>query len=483
MNFKSLCILLLIPVSVMAGVSNDVNLLQVRVGRPTLTLGPAGNIVDNFFNSIKFNNSFLCFTANSTSYQMTGTSLMCGNSSLIAKLTAVANGYADCGLWVNDTLISPTNSKNIYALAHAETACNYSIGQTHKSMTITESTDSGKTWTLLGQIITGTDAPTSGQTTGEGDCTGVLGSDNYYYLYCLRDSDYKTIVARAPATAPPISGTWKKYYNGAWTSPGLGGNATALTAYGAASRWLEKDYTMLLSSPSGNSGIIASFSSNHINFFSLTDPLLISDNSSWTRSANSTELLAYVSVLGEQGGRIWSNGQFMMTYMYLEPGANFGSRYLVNRNVTVTLGKIINNGSTPQVGVELSRWLNSSTNPQGFWTTTAAVPGAFSYYDKLGYMMTRAMTGAAAPKTVAIEECQGNWQGTIDHVITPNGTCVNAGYTRLRTLGWLYQSHQPNTTALYRCWSPSKYKSHFASIDSSCEGETTEYILGYILTQ
>jgi hypothetical protein len=482
-KFKILLIYLL-PTSIFASnINQDVTLIQVRVGHPTITLGPVGNMIDNLFNSTKLSNGYLCFTANATSYLMTGSDPLCQGSALTAVLGPVANGYANCGLWVNDTLVDPTNSSHLYAFAHGEADCNYQIGQTNKSMEIAQSFDGGQTWALSGQIITGTDSPTVGKTTGEGDCNVIPDTDGFYYIYCLRNLDSKYIVARAPQSAPPLSGMWSKYNNGTWSSPGLAGAATALTAFGSASLWSEKDYTMLLSSPDASSGIVASFSADHVTFVTLPNPLLISDDTSWTREADSTELIGYVSVIGEQGGRVWQNGQFIMTYMYLEPGANFGSRYLVNRNVTLTLGTTPNTtGGIPQVGVELSRWTNTSTTPVGIWTTNAAAPG-FDYVEKLGYLMTQQLSGTNAPVTVAIEECAGNWDGTnIDHVITPNGTCVQAGYTRLRTLGWLYQTQQANTAALYRCWSPTKYKSHFASLDPNCEGETTEFILGYILT-
>ena len=473
------------PFSVFASnVNQDVTYIQIRVGHPIITLGPAANIIDNLFNSTKLANGYLCFTANATSYSMTGSDPTCESSDLTTTaLAPIANGYANCGLWVNDTIIDPSNASHIYAFVHGEAECNYSIGQTNKSMEIGQSFDGGKTWSLTGQIITGTDSPTPGKTTGEGDCNVIKDVDNYYYMYCLRNLDYKYIVARAPQSAPPLGGKWLKYNNGAWNSPGLGGNATALTAYGSASLWTEKDYTMLLSSPSASSGIVANFSANHVTFVPLSNPLLMSDNASWTRTATSAELIAYVSVLGMQGGREWSDGEFLMTYLYLEPGANFGSRYLVKRKVTLQLGSTPNtSGAIPQVGVELSRWINTSTTTPEIWTTNAATPGGFTYLDKLGYTMTLQLTGTHAPATAAIEECVGNWSGTTDHIITPNGTCASAGYTRLRTLGWLYQAQQPNTTALYRCFSPTKYKSHFASTDANCEGETMEYILGYILT-
>ncbi len=468
--------LICLSTSALADINSDVNSLKIRVGAPFITLGPAPNMIDNLFNSIKLSdNSFLCFTANSYSYKMTGSDPFCQKSNLTSVIGPVPNGYADCGLWINDVQIDPNNKHHLLGYAHAETACTNS--GTHKSMNLVESNDNGKTWNLTGQIITGMDQPTLGKITGEGDGNVISGTDGYNYLYLLRNSDYRTIVARALKSNP--EGPWYKYYNGAWNSPGLGGNATALNAFGSASVWREKNYIMLLSLPNGSEGVRASFSQDYINFTPLLDPMLVSDNSSWNRTNSSTELFAYLAATGKQGGRVWNNGQFLMSYMYLEPMTNFGSRYLVKRAVSISVDTKINDGSIPQVGVELSRWINPISND--FWTTTAATPGLYKYVNALGYLMTRKLTGKQAPETVAIEECISNWTGGTDHVITIDGTCSNSGYTRLRTLGWLYKENLPNTVALYRCWSPTKYKSHFASTDINCEGETTEFILGYIM--
>lgn len=476
---KFIFFFLCLSTSVFADINLDVQSLKIRVGPPIITLGPVPNMIDNLFNSVRLtNNSYLCFTANSFSYKMTGSDPLCLNSRLKSIIGPVANGYADCGLWINDVLIDPENNNHLFGFAHAETACTNS--GTHKSMNLVESTDNGKTWSLNRQIITGMDSPTLGKITGEGDANIIPGNENYNYLYILRNRDYRTIVARALKNHP--EGPWYKYYNGNWSSPGLGGDATALKVFGSASVWSEKKYVMLLSLPNVSEGVRASFSSDYINFTQLLDPILVSDNSSWNRKPDSTELFAYVSAVAMKGGRVWGDGRFILTYMYLEPGANFGSRYLVKRKVSISTTNTHNvDGSIPQVGVALSRWVNSVTNPNELWTTTAATPGSFKYLDRLGYLMTRKLTGNNAPQTVAIEECSSNWTGGIDHVITLDGTCTKAGYTRLRTLGWLYKDNLPNTTALYRCWSPEKYKSHFASTDINCEGETTEFILGYIM--
>src|SRR5690606_20101893 len=92
------------------------------------------------------------------------------------------------------------------------------------------------TWADLGTVITGTDTPTPGQTTGEGDCTMVDGHDGFLYAYCLRASDWQTVVARTPLS--DLTG-WRKYHDGQWREPGLGGNATDIGFLGPTAGYLE----------------------------------------------------------------------------------------------------------------------------------------------------------------------------------------------------------------------------------------------------
>lgn len=465
-----------------AAFPQDISNLQIRVGHPSITLGPAANMIDNPYVVVQLpNGSFRSFTANATTYRIdsnnpTGS----GGTAPVSVIGPIANGYADCGLWIND--IFKDNDYHYFGLAHAETQC---TNGTHKSMAVLESIDQGAHWVLQGQIITGMDNPTPGKNTGEGDCTAISDSD-YHYLYCLRNSDYKMIVARTPNTCA-LPNKWMKYYNGTWNSPGLSGAATALDGPpGTVSKWTDTNYVMSLAPSYQSSGITLYFSADRLHFVQLIDPLLINENASWNRTSQSTELLVYLSALNYNGGREWSNGKFLLSYTYLEPGAGFDKRYLVFRDATISIGSVTNKGGEiPQVGVELSRWLNPTNSPAPeIWTTTAAVPGnytKFQYKGSLGYVMTKPLTGTGAQPTVGLEECISYWTGNADHFITWQGTCVGAGYKRLRAIGWIYQNSQPNTAPLYRCWSPTKYRSHFMSLQADCEGEKTEFTMGYIL--
>lgn len=319
-------------------------------------------------------------------------------------------------------------------------------------------------------------------------------------MYCLRARDNSLIVARAAKTSQS-PGQWYKYYSGSWLQPGLGGLSTPLQYvsssgnsnihFGSASvsTWTGTGYTMLINNDgpsSGKGGVTIAFSNDNINFTKLGQPILITDGNQWSRTSTSPELMVYPAAISGTGGRTWGD-HFTLTYTDLQPGANFSQRYLVQRQAYVWVGSQQSSGNIPQVGIELSRWLATGSTPQEIWTTTAPVPGNFStfgYEGGLGYVMTSALTGPYAPTTRALEECLSNWPGNPDHLVDIDGNCISAGYQRLRTIGWVYVSSQPNTVALYRCWSPTVYKSHFVSNASDCEGKgNMESILGYALAE
>lgn len=476
-------------------IAQDISRIQIRVRRPLITMGPTSQMLDNPFSSIKLENgNSRGFTANQISYRIDGTDPWSNGGPAIAIMGKTPGTYASCGRWLNDE--QDMGNGTYLGYAHAESDCDYAHGQTHKSMTLMKSTDEGGTWVDIGQIITGADGPTPNQTTGEGDCTAVQDA-SFSYLYCLRASDHAMTVNRAPLNNP-YPGQWRKYYNGQWTQAGLGGlsspaqyvtGASTQSIYlgtSSVSSWNAKNYTVLLNTNSPQfspGGITIAFSEDHLNFVRLAQPLLTTDGPAWTRDADAPDLIAYPSIVATTGGRSWDK-DFLLTYTYLAPGEGFSQRKLVFRSAYAWISSTPNPGNQPQVGVELSRWLDQSSSPQEIWTTTAPVPGnysKFAYMGSLGYVMPSPLSGPGAPSTIALEECTSNWTGNTDHLIDWDGGCVSRGYKRLRTIGWIYTQAQPNTMPLYRCWSPTFYRSHFISRQADCEGKgNMEFLLGYV---
>lgn len=478
MRILQLSLLILAPLPSWApyahGQTICVSCVNVRVGRPFISRGPAGDELDNPWNEIQLSDGDRRgFSANASSYETEGLDpwSMDGPRTLVLS-PGSPGSYAECGRWMNatDNLGSIVNG-----FVHSEMSCNYQIGQTHKSMAFATSTDQGLTWSVQGQIITGMDSPTYGKFTGEGDCSVINGQDGHYYAYCLRASDWTTIVAGAPV-ANPGPGNWLKYYNGAWSQGGIGGNATALGFLGtSAGFWTDTNNVVLYGVDAWFGGLKISFSADKISFATLAQPILVLDDDNWDRPA-ATELVAYPSVMNYTNVKNQISSPYLLTYVYIQPNEGFSQRYLVFRDVYMWLSP---SPVTPQVGVALARWYNAGLDDR--WSTTAPVPGNFSSYayeGTFGYLMTSPDPTQA---TIKLEDCVGSWPGHPDHLLTNDGTCVPAGYTRLRTAGWVYQNALPNTIPLYRCYSPT-IMNHFASNRSDCEGlGILEWVLGYAL--
>jgi len=212
----------------------------------------------------------------------------------------------------------------------------------------------------------------------------------------------------------------------------------------------------------------ASFSDNFVAFATLDEPLIP------VSSESGAESIRYPSIVSYDSGDDHFTWQFNLFYSYIQPNEDSTKRYLVGRNVTM-----VNAGSPqdPNVGLELSRWDHDGT--PDLWATTAMVPNNKGYQGSLGFLMTKPHPTKA---TIELWDCVSKWPGYSDHMVTGPNTCVSS-YTKLRTLGWVFQNSQPNTRPLYRCYNSSN-KTHFASNNTNCDGlGKKEWLLGYILDQ
>ena len=141
---------------------------RIRVGLPRVVRGPAANMNDNRFTEIQLpSGRFRGFDAHAD------TRIIDGNEPWDMggpEHTVLGPGrpgtYNSCGQWLNHAELAGTTT---LGFIHDETACKYQVGQTHKSMSLSISTDYGLNWNGLGQIITGFDTPTANKNTGEGD--------------------------------------------------------------------------------------------------------------------------------------------------------------------------------------------------------------------------------------------------------------------------------------------------------------------------
>lgn len=456
-----------------------VKCLRLRVGVPTVMQGPALNIADSPFSEVQLTKGgFRGFTANADTFAIDGANPLDMRGPLRKVLGhGAAEKYGESGKWINHV---ERSGSNLLGWVHNETGD--APGQGLKSMSLAISKDDGLSWEDIGQIITGKGSAVSpGKVTGEADCTAVDGHDGYYYAYCYRNENPAHFVARAPVSEPG-PGKWTKFFRGKWDQPGLGGDASALAKRvdGDVARWGTTGEILLLGRTQGGMGLHLSARPNtFVTFTDLPEPLLDVDPGVWSRPAPS-ELISYPVLLDAKTGTNQLSDSWILAYTYIEPNESFDHRYLVMRNIEVSVSRT---PVSPQVGVLLARWYSPALHDH--WSTTAAVPpvggNAYRLDATLGYLMT---TPPANGPTVELEDCVSQWPGHPDHLLDAKGACEADPYhfRRLRTAGWIYRDPRQHTVPLYRCYD-AKERSHFASNEIGCEESgSMERRLGYALS-
>ncbi len=104
---------------------------------------------------------------------------------------------------------------------------------------LAKSKDGGVTWSRRGAIISSNDSKpqTAPVAAGASLPGGIVSGDYVYVFYTYLPSPYAyddaIQVARSPVTSDGEPGTWKKYYNGSFSQPGLGGRGTSIIPAGA----------------------------------------------------------------------------------------------------------------------------------------------------------------------------------------------------------------------------------------------------------
>ena len=453
--------------------------MRIRVGVPLVARGPAPNIADNWFTETPLpNGKFRGFTAAATTFAIDGNHPydMGGAAATVLK-PGPAGSPDSCGQWIQHVELQ---GKTLIGWVHNETACNYTRGgQTHARMTIATSADYGLHWTIEGPIITGIGPPADGKTTGDSCAAVVRGNDGYDYAYCLHNGGHSWdggygFIARAPSsdTGP---GKWKKYLNGAWSQPGVNGKSSKVDGLGVA-WWKTTNQTLSVNWVKGGLGLQAS--NDRLHFTQLfSQPLMFAEPGDWSRK-NGLELLSYPTLIDSKTGLNQLGDHWLLTYMYLNPGENFGKRYLIFRPVDISWSRAV---VEPEVGEMLTHWYSAAKHDH--WATTAPVPGNYSSYRlvaQLGYVMT---APDPSKPTVELEECISKWPGHPDHILIQKGICETQDYQRLRSAGFIYSTAQPNTQPLYRCYSEAEH-SHFASNAEDCQNMgKREALLGYDLKE
>jgi hypothetical protein len=431
--------------------------LSVRVEAPVVVRGPFPDELDSPLGLLPLpDGSLRAFSSNAAVYAIDAPNLdnLYGERRTVLS-PGPAGGEADCGRWLNG-LAEVDGS--LLGLIHREKSCDYEKGRTHKSMALARSEDRGLTWREVGTIIAGEDAPAERKGTGIGDCSWVDGHDGYRYAYCLRLSDWKTTAARAPI-GDLSPGQWRSYVEGGWSEDAIGGRATALGFFGAASGYFETlDRVGLVVADQWFGGVRLALSADKdkARFEDFPEPLIPLDGEEWSRPA-ATELIAYPALIDPTTGRNDLGDEFLLSYTWLPPGKTFADRYLVLHRVRL--------GATPtvpgiQAGVALTRWRNDAGATTS--TTGPVIPAPGLQQEKaLGFLLTKAPVPIASLK---LEECETR-DGS--HRLVADGSCAREGGSRLRTAGWVFAEERDGTLPLHRC---RDGEAEFVSNEAECEG-------------
>jgi hypothetical protein len=172
------------------------------------------------------------------------TTWRCNNSptGLTSSYDPVTTSYSQknfcdlVGVWVDP------DTGDWYGLVHNEfTPQPFGDGIHFDAIDWAKSTNQGKVWTIVNHAITSPYSTTRGDTTafpnqtysyGDGDPRLFVDqASGYFYVYYgsrLVDKngnwgDDFAHVARAPLASKMATGSWQKWYNGAWSQPGVGG--------------------------------------------------------------------------------------------------------------------------------------------------------------------------------------------------------------------------------------------------------------------
>lgn len=442
--------------------------LSVRVGSPVVVRGPFPDELDASFTALRLpDGTMRGFSANGATYAVDGADIWDMGGERRAVLEPGSAGQAnECGRWLTSTVRS---GEEVLGFVHQESICNYGPGgQTDKTMAIASSRDDGLTWTDLGTVISGADEPKLGFTSGEGDCSMLDGEDGFLYAYCLRATDWQTIVARAPLGLPT---DWRKYFEGEWTEPGLDGRATDIGFVGTGAGYMrDLGVVAAVANDPWFGGLRLSFSADKLAFADLAEPLLPLDGTEWERPA-ATELVGYSTILDPETGGNAVGKTFLLSYIFVPAGKGFEDRYLVHRQVSLTVGV---EPPLVQAGIALTRYVDEQNR---FITSTGPQTGDGAAYRQdavIAHLLTKAPDGFESRK---IAECSSTWPGHLDQMLAEDGAC--ADYKRERTAGWLFAEEQAGSLPVYRCYAETR-QTHFASAAPECEGlGSMEFVLGY----
>ncbi len=242
---------------------------------------------------------------------------------------------------------------------HAERAapvdggkCNHWDRHTRWSIVRMETFNGGRTWLKRGQVITqdrgllSTPAGRWSYATDDAGSPRLVIAGKFMYLYhraTNRTSGtlQEMTIARASLRSKGKPGAWTKFFKGAFTEPGLGGQSSALSGLPAAARGISYNSYLdrWLAVKVDIAGTFLFQSTDRMSWTPLRQIVRTGlTESAWHRPCGRNGLpvaYGYGSIIGRNGSSSESSKSFWVYYMKKPAGKCFTDRYLYRRLVTL----------------------------------------------------------------------------------------------------------------------------------------------------
>lgn len=444
----------------------------ITVGPPRYYSGPSWRLPDGPIVGLNYYGNLSVYQGNGDGELMSEGSYIENfiPSPIVALQPGTAGNFDSCGSWIMRAFTIATGE--VLGFYHAETSCVYSNnGQTRKSGGYSVSNNGGITFTKPSypnnKLIDTSTPVIIGEPTGEGDY-GVIVRGGYYYLYFSDVEDYSIGVARSVLSSNAYPGSFYKYYNGQWNSPGVGGNSSKLVNISGAQIYLHTPSQSIVSigntNPYWNEGFMMSVSDDGINWQYFADPIFTPD------PITNLDDVEYPSFLGPTGGYDIGS-KFKFFYMWVPPGLSWNYRYQIYKDITLTYTGINNTAPLAKIALTTYKYAGSGET----WQTTELVLPPYKPVNIAGYLMSRAYPG-----TFVVYDCYN--YTTNDHFVGTSSECFlsGPGIVVTRTLGYMWSYRASPCIAIYRCYAGSDL---FLSSDTNCGGLAAPQTIpfGYVM--
>ncbi len=124
-------------------------------------------------------------------------------------------GWDNWGKWL--VSVFREDKSKLIGFYHAEDT---TVGGDWKSMAVAYSSDNGQSWSAGEQVVAAAGAKPQGVEGGNGDGSVIYDECNQRWVMFFEHSYLTAAVSSDPRAA---AGTWKKFYQGAFSEPGVGG--------------------------------------------------------------------------------------------------------------------------------------------------------------------------------------------------------------------------------------------------------------------